>query len=289
MKKNKSAVISFLLMTALVSCSSMPDRNARLDDARQSYRDAQSDPLVVDLAALELKEAGDALSKAVNASNQRQDAAAVDHLAYLAQQRVAIAQETAKRKGAEATVSQADAQRDKIRLAARTAEADKAQRNAEASQRNAEASQQQARDAEARARRLELQLNELNAKPTDRGLVITLGDVLFDTGRAQLKPGGVRQLQKLADALKQTPQRSVSIEGFTDSKGTESHNQELSERRADAVRSTLLEMGISSGRITTRGYGKNFPVAGNDSEAGRQLNRRVEIVISDETGNIRAR
>ena len=275
MKQNNVLAISFLVVAALASCSSTPDRNARLEDARNSYRDAQSDPQVVNLAALELKEAGDALAKANNASNQRQDPATVDHLAYLAQRRVAIAQETAKRKGAEATVSQADAERDKIRLAARTDEADKSQR--------------QAQDSEMRVRQLESQLNELNAKQTDRGLVITLGDVLFDTNRAQLKSGGVREVQKLADALKQNPQRTVFIEGFTDSTGTESRNQELSEQRAMAVRDTLLGMGVASNRITTSGYGKSFPVASNNTEAGRQLNRRVEIIISDETGSIRSR
>ena len=275
MKQNNVLAISFLVVAALASCSSTPDRNARLEDARNGYRDAQSDPQVVNLAALELKEAGDALAKANNASNQRQDPATVDHLAYLAQRRVAIAQETAKRKGAEATVSQADAERDKIRLAARTDEADKSQR--------------QAQDSEMRVRQLESQLNELNAKQTDRGLVITLGDVLFDTNRAQLKSGGVREVQKLADALKQNPQRTVFIEGFTDSTGTESRNQELSEQRAMAVRDTLLGMGVASNRITTSGYGKSFPVASNNTEAGRQLNRRVEIIISDETGSIRSR
>ncbi len=275
MKQNNVLAISFLVVAALASCSSTPDRNARLEDARNGYRDAQSDPQVVNLAALELKEAGDALAKANNASNQRQDPATVDHLAYLAQRRVAIAQETAKRKGAEATVSQADAERDKIRLAARTDEADKSQR--------------QAQDSEMRVRQLESQLNELNAKQTDRGLVITLGNVLFDTNRAQLKSGGVREVQKLADALKQNPQRTVFIEGFTDSTGTESRNQELSEQRAMAVRDTLLGMGVASNRITTSGYGKSFPVASNNTEAGRQLNRRVEIIISDETGSIRSR
>lgn len=281
MKNNKLLCISFMVMVTLAGCST-PDKNARLEDARSSYRDAQNDPQVVNLAALELKEAEDALAKANNASNQRQDPAAVDHLAYLAQRRVAIAQETAKRKVAEGEISQAEAGRDKVRLAARTEEADKAQHNAEAYQR-------QAQDAEIRTQQLELQLKELNAKKTDRGLVITLGDVLFDTDRAQLKSGGVREVQKLADALKQNPQRTVSIEGFTDSTGSDSHNQELSERRATAVRDTLQSMGVSGDRVTLRGYGKSFPVASNNSEAGRQLNRRVEIVISDESGTIRSR
>lgn len=274
MNKNELLTISLVAVAILTGCA-MPDRNTRLEDARNSYNDAQSNPQVVNLAALELKEAGDALSKANNAWNQRQDPATVDHLAYLAQRRVAIAQESAKRKSAEADVSQAEVERDKVRLAARTQEADR--------------SQQQAQDAEMRARQLEQQLNELNAKQTDRGLVITLGDVLFDTDQAQLKSGGAREVQKLADVLKQNPQRTVFIEGFTDSTGSDSHNQELSERRANAVRDTLLNLGISGDRITTRGYGKNFPIASNDNQAGRLLNRRVEIVISDQSGNIRSR
>jgi len=275
MKKNKLLPLSLIaMMTVLASCA-MPDRNPRLEDARSSYSTAQSDPQVVNLAALELKEADDALAKADKAWTQRKDPAKVDHLAYVAQQRVAIAQETAKRKAAEAAVSQSEAERDKIRLASRTVEADKSQRKAQS--------------AEARAQQLESQLKELNAKQTKRGLVITLGDVLFDTNQAQLKPGGVREMQKLADILKDNPQRTVSVEGFTDSTGTASYNQELSERRAETVRDTLAGMGVSADRITTRGYGRSFPVATNGTEAGRQLNRRVEVVISDESGNIRSR
>ena len=195
---------------------------------------------------------------------------------------MAIAQETAKGKGAEAAVAHSDTESAKIQLAARTEEADK-------SQRSVEVSKQQAQDAEMRAAQLQSQLNELNAQQTDRGVVVTLGDVLFDTNKAQLKSGGVRAVQKLADVLKQNPQRKIFVEGFTDSRGSDSYNQDLSERRANAVRDTLLGMGISGDRIATRGYGKNFPVASNDSDAGQQLNRRVEIVISDESGNIRSR
>ncbi len=275
MKKNKLLPLSLIAMMAVLASCAMPDRNPRLEDARNSYSDAQSNPQVVNLAALELKQADDALAKANDAWTQRKDPAKVDHLAYVAQQRVAIAQETAKRKVAETAVSQSEAERDKIRLASRTVEADKSQR--------------QAQSAEARAQQLELQLKALNAKQTKRGLVITLGDLLFDTNRAELKSGGVREVQKLADVLKDNPQRTVSVEGFTDSTGTASYNQELSERRAETVRDTLAGMGVGADRITTRGYGRSFPVATNGTEAGRQLNRRVEVVISDESGNIRSR
>jgi outer membrane protein OmpA-like peptidoglycan-associated protein len=274
--------IAIFAGTFLAGCSMTPDRNARLEDARSSYQYAQDDPQVSRLAALELKEAQDALAKANSAWAQREDQAKVDHLAYVAQRKVAIAQETARRKGAEASVSQSEAERAKIQLAGRTEEAEKAKQSAEASQ-------QQAQNAEMRARQLEAQLAELNAKKTERGMVVTLGDVLFDTNRAQLKPGGVREVQKLATILGQNPQRKVAIEGFTDSTGSEERNQELSEQRAHTVRDALIGMGISPDRITTRGYGKSLPVASNATEAGRQLNRRVEILLSDESGQLMTR
>jgi len=289
-------------IATLAGCASVPE-NSLLNEARNDYRAAQNNPRVVNLAPTELKQAGDALAKADDASIKKEDAAVVTHLAYLAKQRVAIAQETARQKEAESAVTSAGAERSKIRLEARTAEASKAQQSAEAAQRQAEASQQeaavsqqqsemsqqQAREAEMRASQLETQLEELNAKKTERGLVITLGDVLFDTNKAQLKSGGSRSLQKLADFLKQYPQRKARIEGYTDSTGGADYNQALSERRANAVRTSLMDMGISNDRISTHGYGEDSPVATNDTASGRQLNRRVEIILSDDNGNFSLR
>ena len=289
-------------IATLAGCASVPE-NSLLNEARNDYRAAQNNPQVVNLAPNELKQAGDALAKANDASIKKEDAAVVTHLAYLAKQRAAIAQETARQKEAETAVTRAGAERSKIRLEARTAEASKAQQSAEASQRQAEASQQeaavsqqqaemsqqQAREAEMRTSQLETQLKELNAKKTERGLVITLGDVLFDTNKAQLKSGGSRSLQKLADFLKQYPQRKARIEGYTDSTGDADYNQALSERRANAVRTSLVDMGIGNDRISTHGYGEDSPVAANDTASGRQLNRRVEIILSDDNGNFSLR
>ena len=307
---------ALLAIATLAGCASVPE-NSLLSEARNDYSAAQNNPRVVNLAPNELKQAGDALTKANDASIKKEDAAVVTHLAYLAKQRAAIAQEAAKQKEAEIAVTGAAAERSTIRLEARTAEASKAQQSAEASQRQAEASQQsaaesqrqaeasqqqavtsqqqsemsqqQARDAEMRTSQLETQLKELNAKKTERGLVITLGDVLFDTNKAQLKSGSTRSLQKLADFLKQYPQRKARIEGYTDSTGGADYNQALSDRRAKAVRTSLVDMGISNDRIATQGYGEESPVASNDTAAGRQLNRRVEIVLSDDNGNFSLR
>ncbi|MDZ7750631.1 MAG: OmpA family protein [Gammaproteobacteria bacterium] len=274
MNINRLFFATLVATATLAGCASMP-QNSQLDEARSDYQAAQANPQVVDLASYELKLAGEALSKATDAESRQDDTAMVTHLAYLAKQRTAIAQEIAKQKAAEKTVTNASRERGDVRLAARTAEVDKAV--------------QQARDAEARSSQLEAELKELNAKQTERGLVITLGDVLFDTNKAQLKPAGIGSLEKLASFLKQYPERNVQIEGYTDSSGSTDYNLELSERRANAVRTSLLGMGIHRDRITTRGYGEESPVAGNDTAMGRQLNRRVEMILSKEVGDVSSR
>jgi outer membrane protein OmpA-like peptidoglycan-associated protein len=199
-----------------------------------------------------------------------------------------------------------------VRLAARTAEADAAQRSAQSAQRDArvaqgdaqaaqrqsvaseqaaelarqqaQASQRQTVDAQARNDDLESQLRDMNARKTERGMVVTIGDVLFETDASQLRTDGLRNLDKLVDFMKRYPQRSALIEGFTDSIGSADHNQALSGRRADAVQAAIVERGIDRARLGTRGYGEAHPVAGNDSSSGRQMNRRVEIVLSDAAG-----
>ena len=142
---------------------------------------------------------------------------------------------------------------------------------------------QEAAQATQEAARLQAEVDALKAKPTPRGLVLTLGDVLFDTGRAELNPGAGRKLDQLAQFLNEHKDRRVQIDGFTDSVGTDSYNEDLSRRRADAVKSALLVRGIDSSRISTQGYGKSYPVADNNDSGGRQLNRRVEVVIGRTT------
>lgn len=295
--------LTLIALAVVAGCSTTPAPNARLDEARSNYRVAQDNPQTRDMAGAEMRQASDALNKANDAWTRKESPAEVDHLAYLTKQKVLIAQEAARQKTAELAVTQADAARDKLRLEARTNEADTAQRSAAASQQQSEASQrqaasaqrqaeaakQQANDAQARSSQLEVQLRDLNAKKTDRGLVVTLGDVLFDTNQAQLKSGGMRSVQKLSTFLTQYPERRALVEGFTDNTGSEGLNQDLSGRRAAAVRAALVSLGVSGDRIATHGYGEAYPVAGNDSAGGRQMNRRVEIVLSADDGSIAPR
>jgi outer membrane protein OmpA-like peptidoglycan-associated protein len=154
-----------------------------------------------------------------------------------------------------------------MRLDSRTREVDKARMEAAAAKRQADALQQQIAD--------------LNAKATERGLVVTLGDLLFDTGRAELKSSAAINLAKLSSFLNMYKDRSVLIEGHTDNVGSEYSNQILSQRRAESVKSWLENQGIDSRRLRASGRGESSPVAGNESASGRQLNRRVEVVIEN--------
>lgn len=292
MQMNRYFQIPLIAVAFFSGCTSMP-QNSSLAEAHSSYNSARTDPQVTNLAADELNQASVSLNMADSALSKGESEAQVNHLAYMAKQKVAIAQETAKRKIAELEITNARAKRDQVLLEARTAEADAAKRQVAVVQETADQQTAALAAAKARAERdqalieqQEMQLRELNAQKTERGMVITLGDVLFRTNEADLDSGGMRNLQKLADFLKQYPQRRVLIEGYTDSTGSKSFNQDLSDRRASAVRTALTDMGISSDRIATRGYGEAYPVASNDTATNRQLNRRVEIILSDDSGNI---
>jgi outer membrane protein OmpA-like peptidoglycan-associated protein len=272
MQKNTLTPSVLLIALVLGACSTAPTSTGLLEQTRIDYRNAQNDPQVAHYAAEEMKRAGDAMGQANSAASTHESTEKIDKLAYLAKQKIALSEEVAKQKSAEAEIANAGSERDRVLLKQRTFEADQAKLLA--------------REAQTHSALLEAQLRELAARQTERGMVITLGDVLFGTDLARLNPEGIRTAQKLAVVLEQNPQRTVLIEGFTDSTGSAAHNQDLSERRATAVLNALHEMGVPYDRIALQAYGEGFPVAANDSAAHRQLNRRVEIVISNENGKI---
>jgi len=264
------------LALALAGCVSTPRPNAALESARTAVQTAQADPNVGKYAALDMEAAKKQLEVAEAAAAHHDDAG-VNHPAYLAAQTARLAQARAAAKADDARVAAGQAERDKIQLAARTRDVD----NAKMATNTALGQRDQATE---QAARLQAEVDQLKATPTPRGLVLTLGDVLFDTGKAQLNPGSARKLDQLAQFLADHPERRVQIDGFTDSVGTDSYNQDLSQQRADAVKSALITRGIDRSRIGSQGYGKGFPVANNVDSGGRQLNRRVEVVIGGENG-----
>ena len=248
---SKKVMIPALLAAsvALAACSTPP--NANLEQARTNYSGLQANPQASKVAALETKDASDYLDKADKAYLDKEDPAKVDQLAYLTNQRVEVAKQTIALRTAEANLKNASAQRAQARL-------------------------------DARDQQIKQLQNSLNARQTDRGTLVTFGDVLFATDKAELKSNGLMNINKLAQYLQENPDRKVIVEGYTDSTGTASHNQSLSERRASSVRMALVKMGVDPTRIVAQGYGKEYPVAENTSVSGRAQNRRVEVTISND-------
>ena len=231
------------------------------------------------------------LKRAQQALADREPRETIEHYAYLANRNAETAAEQVGERRARVAIEKGQADRDRVLLEARTRdaeraklEADRARLQAEAARGQADAARGEALSASAESEKLRNELAALQAKQTERGMVLTLGDVLFDTAKADLKPGAMPTVERLADFLRDHKTYQLLVEGHTDSMGDDSYNLQLSERRADAVRGALLSRGVETDRVRVRALGEGFPVASNDSAGGRQQNRRVEVVFSDEQG-----
>lgn len=249
MKSFNSLVIILVTTGLLAACAGpkVPDEAAQV---RSKLTQLQSDSKLASLAPVAIKEAEAAVRLA---EEPQEDKALSQHYVYLAERKVDTAIALAQARYLEDERKDLSNQATAAQLDARTQETEALRR----------------------------QIAELNAKQTERGLIVTLGDVLFETGRSDLKANAHTNLSKLVAFLNQQPEPSLVIEGHTDSVGSDSYNQELSQRRADSVKVFLIGQGVSSARITAVGQGESAPVASNDSVSGRQLNRRVEIIIAN--------
>src|ERR1700683_188695 len=267
------------------ACAAAPLKPDGAEEARNQLTQLQSDPNLGSRAPLAMKEADAAVTTAEQPQPDKELAA---YRVYLAERKVATARALAEARLGEDQRAAISAQREKARLDARTREADVAENQvatariaAASSQQEAAEMQRQAASSQQEAAEMQRQIDELQAKVTDRGLVLTLGDVLFESGRADLRSGADGKLNKLVAFLNKYPGKVVTIEGYTDSIGSADYTQALSQRRADSVRSYLVRGGIDSGRVTASGMGKSDPVADNDSAIGRQQNRRVAVIINN--------
>jgi outer membrane protein OmpA-like peptidoglycan-associated protein len=270
-RKVITLVAAAVASVLLASCSTAPTRPEGADEARSKLMQLQSDPQLATRAPVAINEA----ELAVHAAEQpQQDKELGEHLVFIADRKVETAAALAQSRFLVDQREMLSEQRESARLDSRTREVDRARSDAASARQNAAAAQQQA-DA------LQRQIAEFNAKATDRGLVVTLGDLLFDTGKSELKGGAARNLSKLAAFLNENKDRNVMIEGHTDNVGTDGFNIGLSQRRADSVKAYLVGDGIAPSRIVTSGKGEASPVAGNDTASGRQQNRRVEVIIAN--------
>ena len=274
----RTLIAAAVASALLAACAVAPVKPDGAAEARNKLTQLQSNPNLANRAPVAVKEA----DAAVRAAEQPQaDKELGEYLVYMADRKVEIARAEADTSFAEDQRAALSAQRDKARLDARTHEADVAEGKVATARSEAGAANLAAANSEQQAAELQRQIDVLQAKPTDRGLVLTLGDVLFASGKANLLSGATGNLDKLAAFLNKYPDRTVVIEGYTDNVGSEDYNQGLSERRADSVKSYLAGQGIGALRLSALGKGESGAVADNSSATGRQQNRRVEVVISN--------
>ncbi len=238
----------------VLSCASVQE-NEMLFQARAAYEKARTDPMVVNNAPLQLEEARQELNKAEKSESEKE----LNQRSYMAIKRTEIAVAAAQEKAAQNEIQRLAKERDEIQLTA---------------------ARREAKMTQAELKALEQELAELKAKKTERGYVVTLSDILFATNRAELMPGAQRNIDQVVAFLNKHPEIRVMAEGHTDSVGSAEYNLILSKARADAVRSTIIARGISPERVTAVGRGEVSPVASNNTSAGRQQNRRVELVFT---------
>lgn len=287
------AVAMASLIMAGCSTVSAPEGSA---EVRSKLTQLQGNRELASRAPVSIKDA----EVAVRAAEvPEKDEKLAQHRVFIADRKVDIAAAQAQSRLYEDQRVELSKESETARLDSRTREADRARRDAGLARGDAELARGEAdrarreaglarEDAEAsRLKQAELsrQLAELNAKETARGIVITLGDVLFATGRSELTGSAPEGLRKLAEFLGEYPDRQIAIEGHTDSVGSAESNVSLSERRAASVQTFLANQGVASNRMRAIGMGEGSPIASNDSSTGRQQNRRVEVIIENSVNN----
>ena len=304
MRQPNSYVVVIAAAGALLAgCASTPRRSPELAQARNAVETLSSQPQAMEAAGPDLKQSSAELKRAEAALRNGAPMDQVNQLAYLSLRHAQAGQARVDAARAQAEVAQSTQQRQQLLLEAEKHQAMTAQQQAQSAQQQAQSAQQQIQAAhnEAQQARMQaqsaqqqlaserqqfsqLQKQQLGAQQTEQGMVVSLSNVLFSTGKSTLQPGAHLQLDRLATYLKDHPKQRVLIEGNTDSTGSADSNQRLSATRAQAVAQALELRGVPQNQYQTIGLGEAYPVASNDTSAGRQQNRRVDVVFSNASG-----
>jgi outer membrane protein OmpA-like peptidoglycan-associated protein len=252
-----------LTLLALTGCASKRAPEQALEQARSEFLAVKGDSAVLHSAPRDVIRAGASLARAERLAGYWGSQDDVLQYAYLSQRYSEIARERSNLALNQERLDKLQLEHERLQLALREAKLSSVQEQ---------------------GKWLEEQMVSLATNQTERGLVLTLGDVLFDSGESALKPAANRTVLKLVQFLQLNPRRVIRIEGYTDNEGDEQQNQQLSLERAQAVADVLTDLGIDAKRIQVQGYGEAYPLTDNASSLGRAQNRRVEIVFSDDKG-----
>lgn len=261
------SVCLLLGSAGLYGCAGHQGSDSALQSASADYQQVKEDTNVLRSAPKDVIRAGELLGRAERLSGYIGSGEDVSHYAYLSSRYSAIAREHSKLLLNQERLARLELERQRLQLALR---------------------EQKLAGAQEQGKWAEDQITSLSTNQTERGLVMTLGDMLFDTGHAELKSSANRTVLKVVQFMLLNPKRVVRIEGYTDSTGDRQENLKLSKDRAQAVADVLSDLGIEDERIQVEGYGDQFSVDSNASERGRAQNRRVELVFSDEKGRLSA-
>lgn len=294
-----SSLASVLLLTA---CANVTKQKTAMDEINDDFNQLNTNAVAQQLVPVAIYDAQKAVNNAKKAVDTKAPIGEQNHLLFVADKKIKLAIIALDTKQVEMEQDALVKEREKALLAAKvmelaqlkgearaaklaTLEREEALKKtqAELSDKEAKLAASTAKNAaaEEKLQGLETRMAGLETQRTSRGLVATLGGVFFDSGKATLHAGVARNLNPVVDALQQYPELTISIEGHADSTGNDAFNQTLSANRAMSVKNMLTSKGIDAARITTQGFGSAYPIATNDTEAGRQRNRRVEIVFNN--------
>lgn len=265
-------LLLFILgVNILFACASAPKSYQPYEQAKSSLEQSKQEQNINDVASVTLFQADEYLANAESAL-KKNDTQLADHYIYLAKRKQEIAHELLLKKQQEQQITLLKHQQEELIALARRTESQRAQKQTQRAQHQTQKSQQ-------RVKQLEQTLGQYQAEETSRGTLLVINDLLFDSGGTTLVQASERRLIPLLQYLQASPQREIVIEGHTDSMGNENVNKQLSLQRAETVKEFLIKYGIDANRIESRGFGEEAPIASNTTNAGRKLNRRVEVVI----------
>lgn len=282
---------SAVAVLLLSGCASNSFADKKLDSISQRLDQAKANAEVEKYAPVAVEEAEEQIKKLEKMAERGANDKKMEQQVYIASRKVDIAESIAAKNKAEETIASAENKRKDILLEATRRDRNMAEAKASVYALQAHRAEDKLDDMKQEMKTLKSELKNVSTKETERGMVLVLNNILFAHNDSDIKKGSERTLEKVADFLKGYPEKQIIIEGFTDSSGSADYNLQLSKERAMAVKSVLTEEGLKANRLETEGYGEKYPIASNDTKAGRQQNRRVEILIanSDEPTRLSAK